>query len=509
MMPGTMRARHRSVLLATAPFLLVPVCWLPVALADGGTTPALGLFVASCALAAVGAVHLARRLHRASLRDPLTGLATRELFDEQAARVLARARRSGGAAALLCLDVDDFRLVKDQLGHRAGDELLREVARRLSSCTRAADVLARRGADEFLLLLSDLASAEHAREAASAAFERIRRALEPPVSVGGAEMQLTVSAGVSVFPDDAPDAETLERHADTAMFRAESTGGGLATYQPDAAPPFSRLSLAARLRRGLDHGELEVHFQPVCQLADGSVIGMEALARWRHPRRGMISPDEFIPVAEQTGLIDALGEWVLRQSCSQAATWRRLGLMPLLGINVSPRQLRRADFAERVAAQLDAHDVPPEQVVIELTETAWMLEADRMLPALRELKAVGVRLALDDFGAGYSSLSRLLELPVDLIKVDRTFLREVPERAEAVAVLTAITQLADASGCKVIVEGVETEAQRELLLELGCQTGQGFGLGRPAPPGPATALLLDRLEAGRRGLAQPVDVPPA
>jgi diguanylate cyclase (GGDEF)-like protein len=543
-----MLARVREPVLAALPVLLLPICWLPSNLAGGEThvppliffapvlmaalrgrmVPAVGVALLATVLAgpltpedvaaataqttsewlirgaffvgaAVGVTLAVRRLHRQALHDALTGLPNRSLLSEHLAVALARARRSGGAVAVAYVDLDDFKLVNDNLGHAAGDRLLVEVARRLQGCLRDTDVLARQGGDEFLLLLADLADPQTARAAAGATFERIRTALEEPFLLDGAELQIGVSMGVSVFPEDASDAETLHRHADGAMYRAKADGGGYATYEErGAAAPLARLSLAARLRRALDDGELELHYQPIFDLAEGGVRGVESLVRWRHPRRGLVPPCEFIPVAEQTGVIDALGDWVIAETCRQATTWADLGLKPVVSINVSPVQLRRVDFADRLARIVADHGLEPSRVVVELTESAWMLEAERTLPTLTDLRAAGFVLALDDFGAGYSSLSRLIDLDLQVVKIDRQFVCGVPERPEATAMLRAIMELTATYGCDVVLEGIETEEQCAVAVDLGCRLGQGFGLGRPVPSGEATALLLERLLPSRR-----------
>ena len=543
-----MLARLRASVIAALPVFLLPLCWLPSNLAGGEThvpplvffapilmaalrgrmVPAVGVALLATVLAgpltpedvssgtaqttsqwlirggffvaaAVGVTLAVRRLHRQALHDALTGLPNRSLLSEHLAVALARARRSGSAVAIAYIDLDDFKLVNDNLGHAAGDRLLVEVALRLQGCLRDTDVLARQGGDEFLLLLADLEDPQTAKAAAGATFERIRTALEEPFLLDGAELQIGVSMGVSVFPEDASDAETLHRHADGAMYRAKAEGGGYASYEErGAAAPLARLSLAARLRRALDDGELELHYQPIFDLAENGIKGMESLVRWRHPRRGLVPPIEFIPVAEQTGVIDALGDWVIAETCRQAVAWRELGLHPGFGVNVSPVQLRRPDFADRLARTLAEHDLDPSRFIVELTESAWMLEADRTLPALAELRAAGFALALDDFGAGYSSLSRLIDLDLQVVKIDRQFVCGVPERPEATAMLRAIMELTATYGCDVVLEGIETDAQRTVAVELGCHLGQGFGLGRPVPSGEATAVLLERLLPSRR-----------
>jgi diguanylate cyclase (GGDEF)-like protein len=279
--------------------------------------------------AAIGMTLAVRRLKREALHDPLTGLPNRGLLAEHLATAMARAKRTGRCVAIAYVDLDDFKLVNDNLGHAAGDRLLVDVARRLGGCVRDSDVVARQGGDEFLLLLADLEDAETARRTAVATFDRIRAALDEPFRLDGAELAIGISMGVSVFPEDAADAETLHRHADASMYRAKQGGGGLMLFDDhEAAAPLARLSLAARLRRAIDDEELELHYQPIWDMDAGGIVGMESLVRWRHPRRGLVPPLEFIPVAEQTGVIDALGDWVLGETCRQARTWQDLGLAP-------------------------------------------------------------------------------------------------------------------------------------------------------------------------------------
>ena len=437
---------------------------------------------------------------RGPLRDALTGLADRSALEQRLSGALDEARARGTGVVLVYVDLDDFKLVNDGLGHAAGDDLLRQVAGRLSGVTRPGDFLARQGGDEFLLLIQPVPGDRVAAEAAATAVgDRIAVAFDEPFQVGDAEFQIRASVGASLFPFDADDGETLRQHADAAMYDAKAAGGGLAFYTPSAQQPLERLALAARIRRGLELGHFALHYQPIYRLDDLVPVGVEALARWNDPDTGSIPPDEFIPVAEKTGMIDRLGDWVLGELCSQAVAWAERGLYPNFGINVSPRQLRRSGFADRFAAQLAAHDIAPHRVVVELTETAWTVEASRNLPVLAQLRSHGIALALDDFGAGYSSLARLRELPVDVIKVDRAFLNGIPDEPQAVAVVDAILQLADACGCDVVAEGVEEQGQLDYLTGQSCRLAQGFGLARPGPAAAITELLERSLSSERRG----------
>jgi diguanylate cyclase (GGDEF)-like protein len=429
--------------------------------------------------------------------DALTGLANRAAMDAALAEAVTEARVGGTAVALAYVDLNDFKRVNDTLGHDMGDRLLREVAARLRRAVRPGDLLARRGGDEFLVLLRGLPLLACAE--AEVVGQRVCDLLAMPFSLGAAELLVDASIGVSVFPGDADGPDSLVEHADAAMYEAKSSGGGVAVYGAETADPLERLALAARLRRAIERGELELHYQPVCRAADGAIMGIESLVRWRDPERGLIPPGEFIGVAERTGVVDALGDWVLEETCRQAAEWKVAGMLPNAGINVSPRQLRRAGFAGRVEAMVAEYGIDRSRFVFELTESAWSLEASRLLPVLHDLRARGFALAIDDFGAGYSSLSRLRELPVQIIKVDRAFLTGVPDDPEACAIYSAIMQLADTVHCDVVAEGVETAAHLEYLNGIGCRIVQGFHLGRPMPAAEATATLLQGLAPERRG----------
>ncbi len=424
--------------------------------------------------------------------DRLTGLPNRALLEEQLTRDLTRARRSGAPVALLYFDLDNFKLVNDSFGHTAGDEVLRETALRVSELTRAGDVLARQGGDEFLLLLDCTAptAAEvddepgpvDPREIAQIAGDRIAAALERPFEISGAEFHVGASIGVALCPEHGDDPETLFKCADAAMYQAKRAGGGtVAFYEPHASDARQRLSLTTRLRRAIDAGELRLHYQPIVQVADGRLEALEALVRWEDPEEGLMPPAAFIPVAEETGLIDGIGAWVVEALCQQAVAWGAEGFRPRLAFNLSPRQLRRADLVGSIAARIASHRLDPGQFCAELTETALLSDARRQRSLLTELHEAGLAIAIDDFGSGHSSLARLRDLPVQVLKVDRSFLARVPDDAGSTAIVAAILDLGRALGMTTVVEGVETAEQFDFLRAHGCPLAQGYLLGRPVP----------------------------
>jgi diguanylate cyclase (GGDEF)-like protein/PAS domain S-box-containing protein len=415
--------------------------------------------------------------------DPLTGLANRAQLEERLAGALERARANATSVVLLYVDLDRFKLVNDSFGHAVGDEILTLAGRRMERTLRASDLLARHGGDEFLILLADVDG--DAQRVADAVARKVVHALTEPFAISGLEFQIEATVGVSVFPDDAESADALLRHADAAMYAGKGKGP-VALYTPKTEDPRGRLSLTRRLRQALEGGELELHYQPIVPLAGGAAVGAEALLRWRHPERGLVGPGEFIRVAEESGLIVPIGDWVIDAVCRQARAWRDEGLDLELSFNVSLRQLRTPRLADVVADRIAAYDLDPGSLVAEITESATLHEPEGALAALHEL---GVRLAIDDFGAGFSSLGRLQEMPVDILKIDRSFLSRLGNDGRAPAIVGTIVQLADALGLQAVGEGIETEAQRALLLEHGCGLGQGYLLGRPAPAAAMTTLL--------------------
>jgi diguanylate cyclase (GGDEF)-like protein/PAS domain S-box-containing protein len=430
--------------------------------------------------------------------DSLTGLPNRSQIERHLELALARAQRNGHAVALMFADLDDFKLVNDRLGHASGDRLLAAVAERLRGKLRATDVLGRHGGDEFLVLLTDLTN-DPISKAETVASELIG-VLREPFVVGSSEVRIGASIGISMYPQDAADTEALLRHADVAMYQAKSNGGGrFAFHEHSNTLRARRASLTAQLRRALAENEFVLHYQPVWNLTHaGGLAGMEALVRWQHPELGLLMPGSFIDAAEESSMGDELADWVAHALCSQAAEWQRSGLRPHLSLNASPQQLRAPDFAERLLREISRDGLDPRNFIVELTESAWTIDALGTLGAIESLRNAGVRLAIDDFGAGYSSLARLRQLHFDGLKVDRELLRDVPTDPTAVAVMRAVLDLARACGATTVVEGVETEHQRKFLIAHGVQLAQGFHLARPQPLAEATRLLERFLISGRR-----------
>lgn len=426
---------------------------------------------------AIEALHTERHVRHLAYNDMLTGLPNRALFGDLLRQQIDRARQTHTAVAVLFLDLDRFKFVNDSLGHESGDKLLKAVADRLRQCVRVGDHVARLGGDEFTVVLEELANTS----AAAIAADKIAKALAEPFHIEGHDVFISASIGISLFPRDGEDVSTLLRHADTAMYEAKRAGRGHQFYEPGMEVSVSEhLLLEGALRRALERGELSLHYQPEICARDGQLCGAEALLRWQHPTRGAVSPAEFIPLAEETGLINPIGDWVLREACLQWKQWQaHTRPEARLSINLSGKQLLATDFANRVETILRETGLAPQRLVFEITESVWMEQAAEGLSTLHRLKNLGIRLAIDDFGTGYSSLSYLKRLPVDILKIDRTFVRDIAHSAADRAIVQGIMVLAHSLGLEVIAEGIEHEAQRAVLVELGCDHLQGFLLSRP------------------------------
>ena len=484
--------------------------WRLLAVPAAVATLALGLLLAEahmdgstaaawCAAGAV-AVALARAgltfrenvaladSHRLAVTDALTGLPNRRLFLDRAEQALLRARRAGGAAAVIIIDLDDFKEVNDTLGHHAGDELLVCVARRLRRALRESDTVARLGGDEFAVVLPDVTDAGAAARVAA----ELRTAIARPAVVAGLSLDTEASMGIAVFPAHGADVAQLLQRADVAMYQAKSHGTGHEVYraEDDVHSP-ERLALVGELRRAIDEGEIEVHYQPKVDLASGVTGGVEALVRWRHPARGLLPPVEFIPVAERTTLIAPLTRHVMDRALAQARAWDDAGLPLAVAVNVSVRNLLDARFPEQVAELLARHGVPARRLELEITESVLMANPARALEILGRLHEMGVVLSIDDFGVGYSSLDYLKRLPVDVIKIDRSFVMHMATDPADAMIVRSTIDLARNLGLRVVAEGIEDAQALETLRALGCHLGQGYHLGRPVP---AEALRLPAVE---------------
>ncbi|MHB1138251.1 MAG: putative bifunctional diguanylate cyclase/phosphodiesterase, partial [Microthrixaceae bacterium] len=416
--------------------------------------------------------------HQAT-HDRLTGLPNRMLFLDLLERSTSTLAE-GASLAVLFFDLDRFKVVNDSLGHAAGDQLLVRLADRLRSALRPGDVLARLGGDEFTVLISDVDEV-----GALGVADRLQASLHVPVDVDGREFLMSASIGV-VVTDVAADSNDLLRWADAAMYRAKDMGRNRIAMFDEAlrAEVTERLERDQLLRTALDRGELEVWYQPEVHLATGSIIGAEALVRWCHPKHGLLAAGEFVPLAEENGMIIPIGHWVMDTACAQANRWLADGVVDehfVLRVNLSARQLELPTLVAEVAALLERSGLPPRHLCLEITETALMRDVDMALRVLNELHQVGVSLAVDDFGTGYSSLSFLKRFPLDVLKIDRSFVDGLPDDHDDVAIVSTILQLAASLGLSTTAEGVETEEQHRALVQLGCPTAQGYLFARPLP----------------------------
>ena len=420
--------------------------------------------------------------------DALTGLPSRSMFDELLELSLSRARRHDGAVAVIAVDIDDFRLVNDSLGHVNGDEILRMVADRLREATRETDLVARRGGDQFLMLIADLEweasnEMETAVVRAEAAAQRVQQAMSAPFVVDRTELYVSVSMGISIFPKDAGDANGLQRNAEAAMYESKKSGpAGYVLSSGGAFDSGAKLQFVTRLRKAVDSQRWALHYQPVIELETGRMVGVEALIRWIEPDGTMVPPNDFIPLAEELGLIELIGDWVVRELVYQARAWRELDMDLEIGFNLSPRQFWQPDLSERILARIGDGGVDPARVLVEITETSAMMDPDRAQDILWDLHRGGLKIAIDDFGTGYSSLSRLREMPVDLLKIDRSFVSNVSHDQQSASIVGAFLELARGLGMTTLAEGIETPEELAFLRERGCLLGQGYLFSKPVPP---------------------------
>jgi diguanylate cyclase (GGDEF)-like protein/PAS domain S-box-containing protein len=435
--------------------------------------------------------HAEERLAHVSFHDPLTGLPNRAMFQEHLSLAVARAEAAGDAVAVLLCDLDDFKLVNDSLGHGAGDALVLEVARRLGETVAEAGAVARLGGDEFAILLADLdPSAGGASAVADAMAERIRAALRAPAEISGTEIYCSASIGISLHPADADDPATLLKHADTALHRAKEGGrDGQHRYTRESEDGLEQLAMTGRLRRAIDEGRLVLHYQPLVELGTRGIVGVEALVRWQDGSR-LIMPGDFIPLAERTGLIGAISEWVIAEACGQARAWRDAGLDLYVAVNLPPACWEPTAM-RGVLHTIESFGLAPDRMMIEITESAFMNAPQRNEPVLAELHRRGLRLAIDDFGTGHSSLARLSQMAVTTLKIDRSFVSDVPRDHGAGVLVSTIIKLAEGLGLQPMAEGIETEEQLAFLIEHGCPLGQGYLFSRPVP-----AAEIERLVRG-------------
>ena len=438
-----------------------------------------------------------QQLLRQAFQDDLTGLANRALFRDRLRHALDRRARLQVDVAVLVLDLDGFKRVNDSLGHAAGDELLQVVGQRIANTVRAGETVARLGGDEFAIVVETVQMDEDP----TALAERLLRVIAAPARIAGREVVVQVSVGIATA-QPGEDGDTVLRNADTAMYSAKTAGRQCwRTYDPAMhINAMVRMEVEQDLRGALARDEFELHFQPLVRLKDGHLRGFEALIRWRHPRRGLVSPADFLPVAEETGLIVGIGKWVLREACLHAAEWGDTGEgLPRLSVNLAPRQLESETVVDDVRVALEQSGLDPARLILEVTESQVMRAPEAARAKLQAMRDLGVRIAIDDFGTGYSSLSHLQFFPVDELKIDRSFVARVDHGERDASFVSTMVQLAKSLGVEVVAEGIEKGSQEQFLATLGCHTGQGFLYSRPLSPADLVAYLAERTVPAYRG----------
>ncbi|MGA6108920.1 two-component system response regulator [Pseudomonas solani] len=441
---------------------------------------------------------LREQAKRVAYVDALTGLPNRSLLKDRAAQALQKARRGEGKVAMLMLDLDNFKFINDSIGHTTGDQVLREVALRLSGTARAVDTVSRQGGDEFVVLLPDI----QGFEAVSDFAERLLTTIALPLTINGARYDLSASIGISVYPDDCDNLESLYRYADSAMYQAKVEGRNRFRFFSEKieASTRARHMLERHMRRALEQRVFEVFYQAKIDAADGRPMGIEALIRWRTADGSLVSPADFIPLAEETGLIIPIGKYVMLQACNDAKRLLEMGYPLCLSVNISAVQFREESFLGMVKDILQESGLPPSHLELEITEGVLAHDIDKTRKTLLELKDVGVRIAIDDFGTGYSSLAYLKRLPIDVLKIDQSFVREMLTDRSDAAIIEAVIRLAQALGLDLVAEGVEHSEQARLLLGLGCRIMQGYLFGRPVPFPEASRFLAENTTHPQRWL---------
>jgi len=440
-------------------------------------------------------------IQKMATHDALTGLPNRALFNEALVHAIGQAQRHRRALALFFLDVDRFKNINDTLGHPVGDRVLLEVGRRLGAAVRASDMVARLGGDEFVLLVEDFTDTRDLADIAG----KILDAFGPTFTVDGQELALSASIGICTFPEDGHDAQTLLSNADIAMYRAKEQGRNRHCFYAADLNKLSqeRLALEAALKHALDRDEIEIHYQPKIEFGGGRVTGVEALIRWRHPQLGLLLPDRFVPLAEETGLIVPIGYWTLRKVCERLRRWKEQGLSLSIAVNLSAGQFHQPELVKELAAILWSTGAPAQHLELEITETMVMKDPDRAVGVMEQLRAMGVRLSIDDFGTGHSSLGYLKRFPIDRLKVDRSFVRELPHNGDDAAITRAVIALAHSLKMTVVAEGVEDQQQFDMLREQGCDEFQGYFCRPPLPEAELLRFLAE--ERGSFHRARPLD----
>ncbi|MEP6789298.1 MAG: EAL domain-containing protein, partial [Acidobacteriota bacterium] len=433
------------------------------------------------------------QLTHQALHDPLTKIANRVLFKDRVDHALSKLPRSNSGLAVLFLDLDNFKAINDSLGHAAGDKLLVCVAERLQDCLRSADTAARLGGDEFAVLIESMYRPDEPLMIA----ERILSVFRQPFMIEGKEIHVAASIGIAGNSTDTISSEELLRNADLAMYLAKSEGKGrYVVFEAKMHEALmERIELEEELRRGIDEREFVIHYQPILDLGSNQMVGMEALVRWNHPRLGLLAPLKFIPLAEETNLIVPLGEWILGEACRQVQSWRSEHADDInvsLTVNISIRQFQQKELLDIVSRALNESGLPPKYLILEITESFMMQDTEATIAKLHELKKLGVRLAIDDFGTGYSSLSYLQRFPIDILKIDKSFIDKLGQGREGNAVTRAIIMMGDSLNLKTIAEGIEHPEQINELQLLGCESGQGFHFAKPLTVGDMDEFLVNQ-----------------